>query len=104
MQFKSLYNLPVNLLLLFCNVYHMLSPDQLRQVATGRDRRLPGKALGPYTIGAQQSLGIDRIKDRVELMGTRMFEGYRLWPIDRSQPITGICLVEQRETTEHRSE
>jgi hypothetical protein len=35
----------------------MLSPDQLRHVATGRDGILPGKALDPYTIGAQQPLG-----------------------------------------------
>jgi hypothetical protein len=36
---------------LFCNVYRMLSPDQLRHVGTGRDGRVPGKTLGLYTIG-----------------------------------------------------
>jgi hypothetical protein len=29
----------------FCNVYRLLSSDQLRHVATGRDGRFPGKAL-----------------------------------------------------------
>jgi hypothetical protein len=37
----------------FFNVSSIL-PDQSRHVATGRDGRLPGKVLGPYTIVAQQ--------------------------------------------------
>jgi hypothetical protein len=49
----------------------MLSPDQLKHVATGRDGELLGKALGPYTIGAQQSFRLTRIRIGVE-WGTRI--------------------------------
>jgi hypothetical protein len=76
----------------------MLSPDQSRHVATSRNERLPGKAVGPYTIGAQQPFILTVTRTGIEL-GTRKLEGYWLWLIDWHY--SGICLIEQRETTEH---
>jgi hypothetical protein len=52
---------------LFINVYSMLSPDQLRHVAAGRDGRLPDKALGPYTTGAQQPFRLTGTRVGLEL-------------------------------------
>jgi hypothetical protein len=44
--------------LLVCNIYCMLSPDQLRYVATGRDGKLSEKALGPISGGIVHTLFI----------------------------------------------
>jgi hypothetical protein len=45
----------------------MFSPDQVRHVATGKDGRLPGKTLGPCTLGAQQPFRLTRTRIGVEL-------------------------------------
>jgi hypothetical protein len=55
----------------FCNDYHIILPGQLMHVATDRNRSLPGKALVPYTIGAQHHFKLTGTKIGVEL-GTRM--------------------------------
>jgi hypothetical protein len=49
----------------------MLLPDQLNQLATGRDGTLPGKAVGPCTIGAQQPFRLTGTMIGIEL-STRM--------------------------------
>jgi hypothetical protein len=49
----------------------MLSPDQLRHGATGKDGWLPGKAIGPYTKGSQQPFRLTGTKIGVDL-GTSM--------------------------------